>query len=188
MLYCLPFFLTTLLWAEVAFGFWRKPSSKVVEGKISDIVRRENPFKSISDSGIVAKLADKGILLLTKAVQLHRQQLGIPDFKQRRRDALKQEIDELVAGESVFAPITDQQILRQLQQLVEDEPPFAPLTARDLVARIQDAGFSLTAIQEWANTCVNLASRPLTREKRPQWATEWVSLSLAKNRANPSRT
>ena len=116
MLYYLTFFLAMLLVAEASFGFWRKPSPKVVEGKISDIVRRENPFKSISDSGIVAKLADKGIPLLTKAVRLHRQQLGISGFKQRRRDALKQEIDELVAGESVFAPITDQQILGQLQQ------------------------------------------------------------------------
>ncbi len=116
MLYYLTFFLAMLLWAEISFSFWRKPSPKVVEGKISDIVRRENHFKPISDSGIVAKLADKGILLLTRAVQLHRQQLGIPGFKQRRRDALKQEIDELVAGEGVFAPITDQQILGQLQQ------------------------------------------------------------------------
>ena len=93
------------------------------EELISQFVSLEDPLKSFSDGGLVALLKEKGLLLLDSSVALHRKQLGIPDFRERKRDAIKGLVTEIIDSENKLEPLSDAQLSEHMQQQYDVSMP-----------------------------------------------------------------
>ena len=94
----------------------RHQSFVQVEELISKFVQSEDPLKPLSDGGIVALLKEEGIMILDSSVALHRKQLGIPDFRERKRAAVKDLVTEIINSENKLEPLSDDQLSEHLQQ------------------------------------------------------------------------
>ena len=94
----------------------QRPALAQAQQLISHFVRGEDPLKPFSDGGLVVLLKEEGIMLLDSSVALHRQQLGIPDFRERKRAAVKDLVTEVINSENKLEPLSDAQLSELLQQ------------------------------------------------------------------------
>ena len=104
-------------WVPLYRGPYDSKRAKEAKVGIERIITYENPFRPFSDQAIAQKLEEHGVVIAQKAVEWHRQELGIPAYNERRRTAVKDSVEKLVEDEDLFNPLSNAEIVVQMQEM-----------------------------------------------------------------------